>query len=617
MSRTFTVDRCARPFQASLLLSTFLMPALGAYAQTCAPPPSHALQTTLPTIQPGDYWVYTLTGTITPPPGAPPPGAPSGPPPAGGAPTGPIAIGGTFIEYAETRTFNGKPTLALVTTEDIQVDGASIYGSNPVPVGIFYVEQDPATKVVYSIGDNMGAGGTDRTSTQRAEFYPGTWSKSTSYNDNLTFTNGQTTNLYLNVTGTKTIQTKIGNFQAWVAPNGASGGGIADTGIDYWAPQIGAPVAFQTSVTLPNGQTNNITATLVKASTVASLYPVVADSLNQPRGLAFDNYGDLWFTEAGTGGTDACISFMGTQNCFGNTGKVSAVVLGHDYPLVSTLASLSTPQGDQSDGPNGITFVNGIPNVIIGNGGPQSSVNGLGALQNQTGVLLTADISNDQIGIRTVASLANFEYSNYPHIADPAGKPSAESNPFGITSVGNDVYVADGAGQTVTKVTPQGVVSLVGVMPNQDVAVPGIGGAAATMVHENSVPTGIIPAPDGKGVLVADYSGFPYIPGSSRVFRFQSGQAPTVVASGFTNLIGLAPAPDGGGYGLEMYTNGSLSGDPSGSIVHVNAQGKEDKVLACQGLIMPTGIATGSDGSLYVSNYGLVPGQGQVVKIQP
>ena len=609
MSRTFVVDRCARPFQASLLLSTFLMPTLGAYAQTCAPLPSHALQTTLPTIQPGDYWVYTLTGTITPPPGSPPPGAPPGT-------TGPIPIGGTFIEYAETRTFNGKPTLALVTTEDIQVAGTSIYGPNPVPVGIFYVEQDPVTKIVYSIGDNMGPGGTDRVSTQPAEFYPGSWSNTTSYNDNLTFTNGQTTNLYLNVTGTMNVQTKIGNFQAWVAPNGASGGGLSDTGIDYWAPQVGAPVAFSTNATLPNGQINHVVASLVKASTVAPLYPVVADSLQQPRGLGFDNYGDLWFTEAGTGGTDACISFMGAQNCFGNTGKVSAVVAGQVYPLVTTLGSLSTPQQDQSDGPNGITFVNGIPNVVIGNGGPQSSVDGLGALQNQTGVLLTADISNDQLGIKTVASLANFEYSKYPHIADPAGKPSAESNPFGITSVGQNVYVADGAGQTVTEVTPQGVVSLVGVMPNQDVVMPGVAGAAATTVHENSVPTGIIPAPDGNGVFVADYSGYPYVPGSSRVFRFQKGQTPTVVLSGFTNLIGLAAAPGGGGYGLQMYTNGSLSGDPSGSIVHVNAQGKEDKI-ACGGLIMPTGITTGSDGSIYVSNYGLIPGQGQVVKIQP
>ncbi len=607
----------SRSVRAAAYLASSCMTAIPALAAapTCAPAPSHALASNLATIKVGDYWVYSLTGTITPPPGAPPPGAPSGGPPGGAAPTGPVPIGGTFVEYAETLMFNGKPTLALAVTEDIQIDGASIYGSNPVPVGIFYVEQDPVTKIVYSIGDNMGPNGSVRIAKQPAEFYPGSWSTKTAYNDNLDFTNGEATNLYLNVTGTTTIKTPVGNFQAWIAPNGAGGGGLSDTGIDYWAPQVGAPVAFETMTTLPNGQINHVIATLTKASTVPSLYPVLADGLNQPRGLAFDVLGGLWFTEAGTGGTDVCIPFMGQENCFGNTSKVSAIELGQRFTVANTLASLSTPQQDQSDGANGITFADGVPYVVIGNGGPQSATSLLGALSSQTGVVLAPGIANGKLGFDTVASLANFEYANYPHNADPAGKPDAESNPFGITSIGRNVYVADGAGQTVTEVAPGGIVSLVGIMPNQEINEPSITSGASKTTHENSVPTGIMPAPDGNGVLAADYSGFPYLPGSSRIFRFQKGQAPTVFASGFTNIIGVSPAPDGGLYALQMYTNGSLSGDQSGSVVHVNAAGKQDKIVACQGLIAPTGITTGKNGSIYVSNYGLVTGQGQVVKI--
>jgi hypothetical protein len=602
----------------AVLLSSCCMPAVVgvAHGQTCAPPPSHPLATTLPTINPGDYWVYSLTGTITPPAGAPPPGAPPGPPPGGAAPTGPVPIGGTFVEYAEMLPFNGKQTLALAVTQDIQVGGASIYGASPVPVGIFYVEQDPVTKVVYSIGDNMGPNGAVRIAKQRAEFYPGTWSTSTAYNDSLDFTDGEQTSLYLYVTGTTTIQTPVGNFQAWVAPNGAGGGGLSDSGIDYWAPQVGAPVGFETTATLPNGQINHVVATLTKASTVPSLYPVLADGLNQPRGLAFDASGVLWFTEAGVGGTDVCVPFMGQQNCFGNTGKLSALAFGHRFTVASTLASLSTPQADQSDGPNGITFADGLPYVVIGNGGPQSATSLLGSYASQTGVVLAPGVVDGKRGLDPIASLADFEYKNFPHLPDPAGKPNAQSNPFGITSVGRNVYVADGAGQTVTEVTPRGVVSLVGIMPNQDVSVPGATGGAPTTAHENSVPTGIMPAPDGRGVLAADYSGYPYVPGSSRIFRFQKGQTPTVFASGLTNVIGVSPARGGGLYALEMYTNGSLSGDQSGSVVHVNAQGQQDRVVACQGLIAPTGITTGKDGSIYVSNYGLVSGQGQVVKIK-
>ena len=621
--------RVSASVRAAMLLSSCCVPVMAsvAQAQTCAPVPSHALAKNLATITPGDYWVYSLTGTLTPPKGAPPPGAPSGPPPGGApggapggppggaAPTGPIAIGGTFVEYAETLMFNGAPTLALAVTENIQVDGASIYGNNPVPVGIFYVKQDPVTKVVYSIGDNMGPNGLIRISKHPAEFYPGSWSKHTAYDDNLDFTNGEATNLYLNVTGTQTIKTPIGDFQSWVAPNGASGGGLSDSGIDYWTPQLGAPVAFTTTATLPNGQINHVVATLTKSSKVHSIYSILADGLNQPRGLAFDVLGGLWFTEAGLGGTDVCIPFMGQENCFGNTSRVTALEKGRRFTVSDTVASLSTPQMDSSSGVNGITFAAGLPYLVVGNGGPQSATSMLGALSSQTGVVLAPGISNGKLGFNTVASLADFEYKNYPHLPDPKGKPDAESNPFGITSIGRNIYVADGAGQTVTEVQPGGVVSLVGIMPNQNVNVPGAKGQPAKQVHENSVPTGIMPAPDGKGVLAADYSGFPYVPGSARIFRFQNGHAPTVFASGFTNIIGLSPAPGGGLYALEMYSHGSLSGDQSGSIVHVNAKGKQDKVVACHGLIAPTGITTGKNGALYVSNYGLIPGQGQVVKV--
>ncbi|MGI4797936.1 MAG: hypothetical protein ACRYG8_28585, partial [Janthinobacterium lividum] len=63
-------------------------------------------------------------------------------------------------------------------------------------------------------------------------------------------------------------------------------------------------------------------------------------------------------------------------------------------------------------------------------------------------------------------------------------------------------------------------------------------------------------------------------------------------------------------------SNGASSSDPGGSVVHVSASGQHT-ALVCQGLIQPTGITTGSDGALYVSNYGLTPGYGQVVKISP
>ena len=65
-----------------------------------------------------------------------------------------------------------------------------------------------------------------------------------------------------------------------------------------------------------------------------------------------------------------------------------------------------------------------------------------------------------------------------------------------------------------------------------------------------------------------------------------------------------------------MASSGATSSDLGGSVIHVSPSGQQT-VLACQGLIQPTGITTGQDGSIYVSNYGVTPGYGQIVKISP
>lgn len=590
-------------FRATALLATCCLSPVSGFAQEqpCAPAPAHALATRLATIKVGDYWIYAQSGTTTLPA-------------SGKTAAATLPVSGTFVENVEMRTFRGKPTLALVVVQNLTVGGASIYGKNPAPQQIFYVEQDPRTKDVLVLGDNAGPRGTDEVATRPAVFYPGAWSPKTSYDDNLSFPSGAKTGLYLYVTGMTTVPTRIGDFQAWVAPNGATTatGGVLDTGIDYWSPQLGAPVAFTTVTNLPNGAVNRLSATLIKTSKVASLYPVLADNLNHPRGLAFGPLGGLWFTEAGVGGKGPCIAFMGTTNCFGNSGRVSDLAFGQRF--TNTLASLATPLLDQASGPNGITFSDGKPYVIIGDGGPQYAVNGLGPLQSQTGVLLTAGVTRSGLAVQTVASIANYEYANDPdHRRNPDGTLTPESNPYGVTSIGDDVFVADAGAHTVLKVAPGGAISVAGVIPPQSIDRPAFPGGPVPSL-EDSVPTGITPAPDGKGLLVADYTGYPYVPGTSRIWRVQSGQAPSVFASGFTNLIGLSPAPDGGLYALEMASKGATSGDLGGSVIHVSASG-ERKVVACQGLIQPTGIATSPQGDVYVSNYGVTPGHGQVVKV--
>lgn len=614
-----------------MLLASCCIPVTAGLAQQapCPPAPKHKLAAHLSTLKSGEYWLYNVTGTITLPSGAQPPGAgPAGPPGSGAPPSGPAPIAGTISQHIEVLPFQGKPTLAIVSVQDLTVGGAPLTGlqnpTQPLPTQILYVQQDPATKSILTIGDNLGPNGATRVATQPQPTTPGAWSTSTALDSTISWASGGSENVKLNVTGKATAATAIGDFEAWVTSSAITDSiGVTVTATEEWTPKLGAPVMFDTTTNTPDGTSLHTIGTLIKSSQVKSLYPVLADNLKQPRGLAFDPQGALWFTEAGVGGASPCIPFIATVNCFGNSGQVSRISDGPAKTVVDALGSLGTPALDQATGPNGIAFnSDGTPYVVVGNGGPQSATSLLGPQASQMGIVLSLNrVDKDVYTPYTVASATDFEYANNPEIPnqpdnriEPNGTILPASNPFGLTSIGKNVYVADGGSHTVVQVTPDGTISLAGILPNQLVDVPAFPGGPVPSI-EDSVPTGIIPAPDGDGLLVADYSGFPYATGSSRIFRVQAGQPATVFASGFTNLIGLAPAGDGGVYALEMARNGALSGNPEGALIHLAPSGEQDTV-ACHGLVYPTGIATGPDGKVYVSNYGTFGTNGEVVQIE-
>ena len=62
-----------------------------------------------------------------------------------------------------------------------------------------------------------------------------------------------------------------------------------------------------------------------------------------------------------------------------------------------------------------------------------------------------------------------------------------------------------------------------------------------------TVPTSITLALDGA-YYIGELSGFPFLEGVARIFRFIPGQVPQVYAEGFTQFIDIAAALDGGLY---------------------------------------------------------------------
>ena len=213
-----------------------------------------------------------------------------------------------------------------------------------------------------------------------------------------------------------------------------------------------------------------------------------------------------------------------------------------------------------------------------------------------------------------------------------------ESNPFGLALLpGGGVLLADSAGNDVLKIDQKRKITTVARFLREDVpwppGLPFPGPPPGTPTPAESVPTAVAIGPDGAW-YVSELKGFPFIKGTSRIWRIEPGatdavcdpEAPstgkcTTYATGFTSVIDLAFGPDGTMYVLEIVKEGLLGaeifGDPPiGALWAVKGGTKTE--LAPGTLMAPGGVAVGFNGTLSVTT-GTVfgPGGGAVVRINP
>jgi len=88
-------------------------------------------------------------------------------------------------------------------------------------------------------------------------------------------------------------------------------------------------------------------------------------------------------------------------------------------------------------------------------------------------------------------------------------------------------------------------------------------------------------------------------------------------ADGFTQLIDLAFDAQGDLYVLEHSTESIWKNNPSGSLIRLSTNGTRETIIMGDGLFFPTAMTLGSDGAIYVANQGSLPGQGQVLRLNP
>ena len=332
-------------------------------------------------------------------------------------------------------------------------------------------------------------------------------------------------------------------------------------------------------------------------------FQVVAQGLNNPRGMAFGPDGGLYIAEAGVGGP-TCFTFPdGSQVCWGYTGQITRVLNGQQSVFSPGLVSLSTPSGE------GV----GAQDVAFDAQGNLYAIIGLGAdpaLRDPQGFLGADGMNFGQlVKIHPDGTWQNMvDVAGYEGVANPDGG-LLDSNPYSVLATADGFAVADAGGNDLLKIDINGVISTTAVFPDRMVEFPP---GSGTMIPMQAVPTTVEMMSDGS-YAVGQLTGFPFPVGGANVYRVPMSGAPETYAGGFTNILGTVFGPDGSLFVLEMAHNSLLSGDPTGALYRVAPDGT--RTLITQDLFLPTGLAYGPDGALYVAEYGVIPGMGRVVRI--
>ncbi|MBD2500169.1 ScyD/ScyE family protein [Anabaena azotica] len=361
----------------------------------------------------------------------------------------------------------------------------------------------------------------------------------------------------------------------------------------------------------------------MKAAEAAS-FSVVADGLNNARGLSFGPDGALYVTEAGTGGNGACVSSVTGQGslCYGATGRVLKIQNGQTQTALSGLPSIALADGSNAGGARDIQFdATGKPYILLGYGTNPSFRSSLGDVD--LGKIITADFETNSW--TTVADISNYELVNNPDGSD------LNSNPLGLYIDGDRLLVVDAGANDLLSVEKDGSnLQALTVFPEETLTNPTFPpdgepstepGQVPTPTEEppselsvQVVPSSVVKGPDGA-YYVSQFTGFPFAEGEAKIFRVGTDGKTTVYADGFTHLTDLEFDSDGNLYALQYANQSAWKGNVNGSLIKITPDGKRKTILSGNGLESPNALTIGGDGAIYISNRSDRPGQGQIIRI--
>ena len=331
-------------------------------------------------------------------------------------------------------------------------------------------------------------------------------------------------------------------------------------------------------------------------------FTVVADHLNNPRGLSPAPHGGLYLAEAGSGGK-VCISGgeQGTT-CLGKTGSFDLVTKHGVKRIVTGLISGSGEGGVAAEGP--VSVSRGPDGAFYGQFGLNTHVvPPKGAIPAKLRAAALAElgrlvrVSHHSVKVVSNVGDQDWAWTNTHRYLAPKDFPDANPNAV-LYSYGHR-YVIDAGANTLVEVHHNGVAKVVAFF------------AVPKGSQSDSVPTCVARGPDGA-LYVGELLGGFYSPGHARVWRVVPGHAPKVWATGLTTVQGCGFGRDGAFYATEFQVNGlneDPKANPAGDVVRIDRYGHRTH-LGVGKLFYPSGFAAGSDGAIYVSNCSIAPASG-------
>ena len=215
------------------------------------------------------------------------------------------------------------------------------------------------------------------------------------------------------------------------------------------------------------------------------------------------------------------------------------------------------------------------------------------AARNQLGRLIKANTTSGRWSSVGNVGMRDWVWSGNHQNLVPGQFPDA--NPYGVLALPGTQWVVDAGSNTLDRVR-DGQVTVVRFFPNPP--------------SSDAVPTCVAQGRDGA-LYIGELTGGGNVPGASVVWRYAPSTGKlSKWATGLTAVTGCGFGRDGRFYATEFSSLGLDNAAPgTGQVVQVPAH-SSSPVIIVAGLNFPGGFAAGPGGSLYVSNWSILPGHG-------